>query len=326
MSTDTTQEATSTDTSPLHGVVICSTGSWHEVQVDDRVVSSKVRGKFRLEEQEVTNPVAVGDRVTLRLNPDGTGLITDIHERKNKLSRRAAGRRVGREQIIVTNIDRVWIVQSIHLPKPRPGFIDRVLVTAEAHDIPAGIVFNKIDLLDKKSRSTLDHLKTLYQDLGYEILLTSALTGEGVNAFRNALLDQTSVITGPSGVGKSTLLNAAEPGLDLRTGEVSLKTRKGRHTTTHAALFPLSDGGFVVDTPGMREFGVIDLEPWELTHFFPEFQPYLEDCRFPTCTHDHEPGCAVKEAVLEDEITEQRYYSYLNILHSIRMGEKDVGR
>ena len=308
------------------GVVLRSTGSWYDVQADERVVPSKVRGKFRLEEQEVTNPVAVGDHVTIRLNPDDTGLITAIHERKNKLSRRAAGRRVGREQVIVANIDAVWIIQSIRLPKPNPGFIDRVLVTAEAHDIDAGVVFNKIDLMRPKDRAALDFLAALYTDLGYQVLLTSAMTGEGVEAFRAVLADQTNVVTGPSGVGKSTLLNAVEPGLDLRTGEVSAKTRKGRHTTTHAALFPLSDGGFVVDTPGIREFGVLDLEPWELSHHFPEFREPLEHCRFPTCTHDHEPGCAVKEAYLDDLITEERYYSYLNILHSIHLGEKDVGR
>ena len=326
MPTDTPQPISPSTDEFVGGVVIRSTGSWYDVQTDDGVVASKVRGKFRLDDQEVTNPVAVGDRVTIRLNLDDTGLITAIHERKNKLSRRAAGRRVGREQVIVSNIDAVWIIQSVRLPRPNPGFIDRVLVTAEAHDIDAGLVFNKTDLIRKKDCAYLDFLHGLYTDLGYQVLLTSALTGEGVDAFREALTDQTSVVTGPSGVGKSTLLNAAEPGLDLRTGEVSLKNRKGRHTTTHAALFPLSQGGFVVDTPGIREFGVLDLEPWELSHHFPEFRPHLEHCHFPTCTHDHEPGCAVKEAYLDDDISEERYYSYLNILHSVRLGEKDVGR
>ncbi len=326
MSTDPPLEASPPADLLLDGVVIRSTGSWYDVQVDDQVVPSKMRGKFRLEEQETTNPVAVGDRVTLRLNPDETGLITTIHERKNRLSRRAAGRRIGREQIIVANIDMVWIIQAVRLPRPNPGFIDRVLVTTEAHEIEAGLVINKIDLIRKKDRASLDFLHTLYTDLGYRVLLTSAKTGEGVEAFREALTGQTSVVTGPSGVGKSTLLNVVEPGLDLRTGEVSEKTRKGRHTTAHAALFPLSDGGFVVDTPGIREFGVLFLEPWELSHYFPEFLPHLEHCRFPTCTHDHEPDCAVIEAALDDVITEERYYSYLNILHSIRLGEKDVGR
>lgn len=326
MSTDPPLEASPPGDPLLDGVVIRSTGSWYDVQVNDQVVPSKMRGKFRLEKQEATNPLAVGDRVTIRLNPDETGLITTIHERQNRLSRRASGRRVGREQVIVANIDMVWIIQSVRLPRPNPGFIDRVLVTTEAHEIEAGLVINKIDLIRKKDRAYLDFLHTLYTDLGYQVLLTSAKTGEGVEVFREALTGQTSVVTGPSGVGKSTLLNVVEPGLDLRTGEVSEKTRKGRHTTAHAALFPLSDGGFVVDTPGIREFGVLYLEPWELSHYFPEFLPHLKHCRFPTCTHDHEPNCAVIEATLDDIITEERYYSYLNILHSIRLGEKDVGR
>ena len=321
------------DTSPspqepefLDGIVVRSTGSWYDVQVDDRVIPSKVRGKFRLEGQGGTNPVAVGDEVTIRMNPDDTGLITDIHPRENQLVRRAAGRRVGQEQVIAANIDRVWIIQSVRLPKPNPGFIDRVLVTAEAHDIPAGIVLNKIDLLRPKNTSKIDFLTSLYEGIGYPVLRTSTVTGEGIDAFRDALTGGTSVVTGPSGVGKSTLLNAVEPNLELRTGEVSERTRKGRHTTTNAALFALSGGGFVVDTPGIREFGVMHLEPWELSQFFVEFQPYIEQCKFPTCTHDHEPGCAVIAAVECDDITHERYYSYLNILDSIRLGEQDVGR
>ncbi|HMB92800.1 MAG TPA: ribosome small subunit-dependent GTPase A [Rhodothermales bacterium] len=327
MTPDPSQEPTPTpEDAYLQGTIVRSTGSWYDVQVADRVVPSKVRGKFRLEEQDLKNPVAVGDEVTIRINPDDTGLITEIHPRRSKLSRRAAGRRIGMEQIIVANIDAVWIVQSVRLPRPNPGFIDRVLVMAEAHELPAGIVFNKIDLVRKKDQENLAFLTNLYASFGYEVLLTSADTGEGVASFREHLIDQTSVVTGPSGVGKSTLLNAVEPDLGLRTGAVSEKTRKGKHTTTNAALFALSEGGFVVDTPGIREYGVINLEPWELSHYFPEFRPYLEHCRFPTCTHDHEPDCAVKEAFLEDEITEERYYSYLNILHSIHLGERDVGR
>jgi ribosome biogenesis GTPase len=313
---------------PSHreGLVIRSTGSWYDVQVDDQVIPSKVRGKFRLEEQDLTNPVAVGDFVTIRLNKDETGMITEIHPRRNAFTRRAAGRRVGRAHIIAANVDDIWIIQSIRLPRPNPGFIDRVLVMAEAHEIPAGIVFNKLDLLRPKDEDDYCALRDLYAGLGYDVLETSATTGAGVKAFRRALSEHTSVIAGPSGVGKSTLLNAVEPSLDLRTGQVSEKTRKGKHTTTYAALYPLSIGGYVVDTPGIREFGVLDLEDWELAHFFVEFRPYLEQCKFPTCTHDHEPGCAVKEAVDEGEITEQRYRSYLNILDSIHLGKHDVGR
>lgn len=308
------------------GIVVRSTGSWYDVQVGDRLVASKVRGRFRLEGQDETNPVVVGDRVSIRMNPDDTGLITEIHPRTSKLSRRAAGRRVGLEQVIVANLDVVWTVQAVRMPQPNPGFIDRVLVVAEANELEAGLVFNKIDLLRKKDRAEIETLTALYRDLGYPVLFTSAKTGEGVEALRDALQGRMNVLTGPSGVGKSALLNQVEPGLDVKTSAVSEKTRKGRHTTTFAALYPLSFGGFIVDTPGIREFGVLDVEPWELSHHFVEFRPFLEHCRFPTCTHDHEPGCAVKEAVAGGEITEQRYASYLNILDSLRLGAQDVGR
>lgn len=308
------------------GIVIRSTGSWYDVRVDRKIIPSKVRGKFRLKEDDVTNPVAVGDRVTVRLNPDDTGFITEIHERKNQLSRRAAGRRVGREHVIVANIDCVWIIQSVRMPKPNPGFIDRVLVTAEANELPAGLVLNKIDLMREHGRASIQTLSALYSHLGYPVLLTSAETGVGTDELKRALTDRTSVLTGPSGVGKSALLNVIEPELEIKTADVSEKTRKGRHTTTYAALFPVSGGGYIVDTPGIREFGVLNIEPWELSHYFVEFKPHIEGCRFPTCTHDHEPDCAVKRAVERGEISEQRYSSYLNILDSIRLGERDVGR
>lgn len=308
------------------GVVIRSTGSWYDVMVGDDLIPSKIRGRFRLSEDDVTNPVSVGDRVRVLLNPDETGMITEIYERKNKLSRRAAGRRVGREHIIVTNIDRVWTIQSVRLPNPNPGFIDRVLAVTEAHEIDAGIVLNKIDLLEREDIEEIEELRNLYAGLGYPVLMTSAETGEGLDDLGSALTGRTSVLTGPSGVGKSSILNAIEPDLALRTAEVSSKTRKGRHTTTSVSLFPLSTGGYIVDTPGIREFGLLDIEPWELSHFFVEFGPFIERCRFPTCTHDHEPDCGVKQALEDGEISEQRYRSYLNILDSINLGEKDVGR
>jgi ribosome biogenesis GTPase len=322
----TPDEATPAGKSEVHadGVVIRSTGSWYDVMVGDKIIPSKVRGRFRLAEDDVTNPVSVGDRVSLRLSADDTGFITEIYERKNKLSRRAAGRRAGREHIIVTNIDRVWTIQSVRLPKPNTGFIDRVLVVAEAHGINAGLVINKMDLI--RDREQVNEIFELYSGLGYPVLLTSVETGEGLSALRDVLVNQTNVLTGPSGVGKSSILNAIEPGLELKTSEVSEKTQKGRHTTTYVSLHPLSGGGFIVDTPGIREFGVLDIEPWELSHFFVEMKEHLEHCRFPTCTHDHEPGCAVKSAAESGEIAESRYRSYLNILDSINQGDKDVGR
>jgi ribosome biogenesis GTPase len=312
----------STDDAPAYaeGLVTRSMGQWLDVKVGDEIIPSRIRGKFRLNEQDVTNPVAVGDHVTIRLSEDDTGFITEIHDRHNKLSRRAAGHRAEREHVIVANVDRAWCVQSIRLPRINPGFIDRFLVMAEVYDIPAGLVFNKVDLMRPKDRDEIDALHDLYEGLGYPVFRTSATDDTGLDAFREALEGNVNVITGPSGVGKSTLLNAIEPGLELETSAVSAKTRKGTHTTTNAALHPLSGGGYVVDTPGIREFGILDLQPDELAFFFVEFLPYLNECRFDDCTHDHEPGCAIKEAVDADDVSERRYQSYLNILDSLRSG------
>ena len=307
------------------GIVIRSTGSWYDVQIGDEVVQAKARGKFRLEDSDATNPVAVGDRVTVRLGDDA-GLITHIHDRKNKLSRRAAGRRVGQEQVIAANIDAAWFVQSIRLPNINPGLIDRFLVVAEVHEIHAALVFNKLDLIEDRFRDIVEFYIGLYSGLGYPVILTSALHGEGVVAFGQALQGKINVVAGPSGVGKSALLNAVQPDLGLPTGEVSEKTRKGRHTTTFATLYSVNPSTFVVDTPGIREFGIVDLEPEQLSHYFVEFREYLHDCHFPNCTHDHEPDCAVRDAVDAGRITADRYQSYLRILDSLRLGEKDVGR
>ena len=319
-------EAVQPEAPEREGIVVRSTGSWHDVQVGDQVVPCRIRGKFRLTEQDVTNPVAVGDQVKIRLNADDTGLIIEIGERKNRLTRRAAGRRVGQEHIIAANLDAAWVIQSIRQPKINPGFVDRFLVMAGSFEIPAGIVFNKKDLLRPSDREVVGRLHDLYGDLGYPVLMTSVVTGEGVDVFHDALQERISVVAGPSGVGKSSLLNAVKPELGLRTSEVSQKTQKGRHTTTYAALFPITGGGFVVDTPGIREFGLVDLEPDELAYYFVEFRPYLGECHFPNCVHDHEPGCMVQAAVEAGEITDGRYYSYLSLLDSLRLGEKDVGR
>lgn len=326
-------EANSNDGSGAYdereGIVTRSTGSWYDVQVGDESIPSRVRGKFRLqqEENDVTNPVAVGDRVTIRVSEDDeTGFIVDIHERENKLSRRAAGRRAGQEHVIVSNIDAAWAVQSVRMPKLNPGFIDRFLVATELFEIPAGIIMNKIDLLPPEDEAEVRELEAMYEDLGYPVLRTSATEGDGLQNLKDELADRVNVIAGPSGAGKSSLLNAIEPGLDVETGEVSDKTQKGRHTTTFAELHPLSFGGYVVDTPGIREFGMLEIHPADLAHFFVEFIDYLDDCKFQDCTHDHEPGCAVKEAVDEGEIHWRRYESYLNILYSLQEGDEGMGR
>ncbi|MES3630905.1 MAG: ribosome small subunit-dependent GTPase A [Longimonas sp.] len=316
------------------GRVLRSTGSWYEVQVDPvddpdmpRVVDSRIRGKFRLDETDVTNPVAVGDRVTIRYNEDDeTGMIIDIHERQNRLSRRAAGRRVNQEHIIVSNIDRAWAVQAVQQPPLNPAFVDRFLVMAGVHDIPAGLVINKMDLMDDEQQAEVADVVARYEALDYPVYCTSATAQAGISDWHAALRDQVNVVTGPSGAGKSSLINAIAPDLDIETKSISEQTQKGRHTTTFAALHPLPDGGHIVDTPGVREFGIVEMHPADLCHFFVEFVPYLDACKFDDCTHDHEPGCAVKNAVDEGAIHPARYESYLSILYSLQDGMEGTGR
>ncbi|PSQ96157.1 MAG: ribosome small subunit-dependent GTPase A [Bacteroidetes bacterium SW_9_63_38] len=307
----------------LEGVVTRSTGSWYHVQVGDRIVRSRIRGKFRLTRQDVTNPVAVGDRVSLRVNDeDGTGLILDIHDRTTKLSRRASGHRTDEEHVMVANVDRAWIMQSVRLPALNAAFVDRLLVAAAVNEIPAGVIINKMDLLTDEQRTAVMDFHLRYADLGYPVLPMSALHGKGIEPLKAELQDQMSVVTGPSGTGKSSLLNAIEPGLDVETGEVSESTSKGTHTTTHAELHSLSFGGYLVDTPGIREFGVRQVHPKDLAHFFPEMISYVNECKFPDCTHDHEPGCAIQAAVDRGEVHPARYDSYLRILESLQEEEE----
>ncbi len=310
----------------MTGTVWKSTGSWYEVETSDGLVRCKARGKFRLTHQAETNPIAVGDRVTIQPVGDGTGLITELHDRRNKLVRRAAGRRVGLEHVLVANVDFAWVVQSVLQPKLNPGFVDRFLVMAEVYNIPAGLIVNKMDLVTDRIRGAIEFWCDLYEGIGYPVLRTSALSGMGLEGFQRDLPERVTVLAGPSGVGKSSILNCVEPSLDLRTGDVSEKTRKGTHVTTNAAFYRLDRGGIVVDTPGLREFGVVELDPPQLSHYFVEFVPYVNDCRYPNCTHDHEPDCAVVDAVERGMISEERWASYLNILESIRLGDKDVGR
>lgn len=308
------------------GTVIKSTGSWYEIQTLEEIIAAKVRGKFRLQDQVETNPIAVGDRVQFRKEADGTGLITERLPRQSKLSRRAAGRKASIEHVIVANVDKAWCVQSFKTPRFNAGFVDRFLVMAEIEGLEAGIVINKADLSDPDLDAEIGFWEALYTDIGYPVFKTSAATGQGLDDLRNAFKDQINVVSGPSGVGKSSLLNTLEPRLGLRTGEVSERTNKGKHTTTHATLLPLSFGGYVADTPGLREFGIYDLAASDLSGFFVEFRPYLDDCRYPNCTHDHEPQCAVKAAVTEEALSQERYNSYLNILYTLHLGQKDVGR
>jgi len=314
----------------VQGLVLRSTGSRHEVLTDDGVISCTIRGKFRLQEEDATNPVVIGDRVVIQVNPDGSGVIVERLERHGKLSRRAAGRKVGREHVIIANLDMAWVVQSVRKPRMNPGFIDRFLVMAEYRGLEAGIILNKTDLMDEKAEEHIGFFVELYAGLGYEMMFTSVESGEGIDELRAAMDSGIHVLVGPSGVGKSSLLNALRPSRELRTGDISEATQKGKHTTTYAELVPMGelrpDAGFIGDTPGLREFGLVEIEAAELSHYFVEFREYLDDCRFPNCTHDHEPGCRIKELVEDDVLAVERYESYINMLRSIQLGDQDVGR
>jgi ribosome biogenesis GTPase / thiamine phosphate phosphatase len=297
------------------GRIIQSTGKWYKVSCDGEIVDCRLPGKFRLDKKEVTNPVAVGDYVDIELGDDGTGLIKTIHDRENYIPRQATHGRRG-EQILVSNVDRAWVVQSILQPKLNLGFIDRFLVTCEAYEVPAGVIINKIDLANKRERDEVEGIRDLYTSLGYKFAITSAEDGD-VDELTAEIKDQTSVFIGPSGTGKTSLLNCIEPGLDLRVGEISSYSQKGKHTTTFAQLLPLSGGGYIVDTPGIREFGLVQIEKAELSLYFPEMVEPRQHCKFYNCTHYHEPKCGVVEAFDQGNIAASRYNSYLNILESL---------
>lgn len=299
------------------GRVIQSTGSWYKVDTGGEIIQSRLPGRFRLEEKQVTNPIAVGDWVEISMNDDGTGTIEEIKERENYITRQATHGRRG-EHILVANLDQAYVVQSIKKPKLKEGFIDRFLVTCEAYEVKPGIIINKMDLAKKQDAEYAEDLKFLYEDLGYELLTTSIEDEASLELLKNVLSDQTSVFIGPSGVGKTSLLNAIDPSYSEKVGEISDYSNKGKHTTTFAKLIELSNGGFLADTPGIREFGLFNIEPWELSLYFPEMLEPRQECKFNTCTHLHEPGCGVIAAFERAEIDPGRYNSYINMLESLQ--------
>ena len=303
------------------GRIIQSTGSWYKVWVepggDTEILDARLPGKFRLNNHQRTNPGAAGDRVRLRMNEDGTATIDDILERENALLRQT-NRSNQDAQIIASNINLAIAVQAARQPRPKPGFIDRFLVTCEAYEITPLIVINKMDLARKKDKEKLDRIRRIYSTLGYELLFTSIEDSKSVESLKDHLKKVTSVMVGHSGVGKTSLLNEIEPGLERRVGAVSTSTEKGKHTTTYAQLIPLHHlGGWLIDTPGIREFGLLNIEPDELWLFFFFFIIIGNDCNFHYCTHIHEPGCPVKEALEEGKIFPERFESYIQILESL---------
>ncbi len=298
----------------MQGLIIKSTGSWYQVQTPEgQKTDCRIKGKFRIKGIVTTNPLAVGDVVDFDMEPEqGTGVITNLQQRKNYIIRKSINLSK-QAQIIAANLDQAMLVVTLASPRTSLGFIDRFLVTAEAYAIPAKLVFNKLDLFSDEGLEILEDYKAVYEKTGYPCYSVSAHDKTGIPELKALLKDKVSLFSGHSGVGKSSLINVLLPDLDLRTHQVSDWSDKGMHTTTFAEMFELPEGGFIIDTPGIRELGVIDIEKQELSHFFPEMRDRMHDCRFHNCRHINEPGCAVLAALQEGEIELSRYESYLSI-------------
>ena len=275
---------------------------------------AKVKGNFRIKGIRSTNPVAIGDRVEFTPLTDNTGLISSIDDRKNYVIRKSTNLSK-QSHILAANVDQCFLIVTLTQPETSTTFIDRFLASAEAYRIPVVIVINKTDLLDNEGRELLDAVVNLYKTIGYQCRTVSALTGEGTEELRQMLRGNITLLSGNSGVGKSTLINTLYPGMNLKTAEISNAYKMGRHTTTFSEMFPIEGGGYIIDTPGIKGFGTFDIEPEEVGHYFKEIFHFSEGCRFGNCTHTHEPGCAVIEAVERHDISQSRYNSYLSMLN-----------
>ena len=297
----------------MKGLVVKNTGSWYTVRLDDgRLLDCKVKGNFRLRGIRSTNPVAVGDRVMVVPNQEGTAFITEIENRRNYIIRKSINLSK-QSHIIAANVDQALLVVTVTSPQTSTTFIDRFLASAEAYRVPVVLVFNKTDLLDADAQHYQQMLITLYETVGYECRPISAETGDGVEDLRPLLEGKITLLSGNSGVGKSTLINRLVPGANLRTAEISDAHQTGQHTTTFSEMIPIN-GGWLIDTPGIKGFGTFDMEPEELTGYFREIFRFSKDCRFSNCTHTHEPGCAVLQALENHYIAQSRYQSYLSML------------
>ena len=298
----------------LTGIVIKTTGSWHTVRANEgREVLCKVKGKFRIKGIRTTNPVAVGDEVDFQaVEEDGIGVIVKIYPRRNYIIRKATN--LSKEShIIGANLDQAWLIATLRDPVTFSLFIDRFLVTAEAYQIPAFLIFNKWDIYTDEEKEKLENWKLIYEKAGYPCFFTSAESGEGIKEIRVAIKDKLNIFSGNSGVGKSTLINILDPSIKQKTEEISEMHHTGKHTTTYSEMLSIGSGGQIIDTPGISGFGTVDIEKNELYHFFPEIFKHSSDCQFHNCTHYHEPGCMVQEAVVKGEISEMRYMNYLSM-------------
>ncbi len=296
------------------GLVIKNTGSWYIVKTNDnKLISCKIKGNFRLKGIRSTNPVAVGDHVKISINPEGTAFITDIEDRKNYIIRKASNLSK-QSHIIAANIDRCLLFITINYPETSTTFIDRFLASAEAYRVPISLVFNKTDFYSEEELQRMDNLISLYTYIGYPCYRISALQNKGTETLAQEIKEGITLLSGHSGVGKSTFINALLPHLQLKTGEISTAHHTGTHTTTFSEMFPISENGYIIDTPGIKGFGTFNMKDEEVGHYFKEIFAFSSQCKYGDCTHRHEPGCAVRKAVANHEISESRYLSYLNIL------------
>ncbi len=305
----------------MKALIYKSTGSWYVAKTEDGgVYNTRLKGIFKLDGLSSTNPVAVGDEVEMEIEgvAENTGIIDHIYDRRNYMVRSSPHHKM-HHHIIASNLDQAVLFATLKDPRTSQGFIDRFLVSAEAYHIPAIVVFNKSDIYRKKELEKFVELKQMYEKIGYTVLLTSMENGQGTAEIRTLLKDKITLLSGHSGVGKSTFINRVFPELELRTQEVSNWSGKGMHTTTFAEMFDLPGGGKIIDTPGIREYGLVDIPKQELSHYFPEMRDVLVNCQFNNCLHTEEPGCAVKKAVGSGDIAAERYVSYYNILDTINV-------